>query len=72
MNRKLKRLIWNWILVTIKLSFATGLLKVLHERFEVEALAPLIWGLYAILFIATCLFGWRLYTGCYRDGDLLE
>jgi hypothetical protein len=72
MRRKLKRLIWNWILTTIQLSFAIGLLKALQERFEVESLAPLVWGLYSILFIATCLFGWRFYTGCYRDGDLLD
>ncbi len=72
MNRKLKRLIWNWILVTIQLSFTIGLLKALQEVFEVEALASLIWALYVILFIAMCLLGWRFYTGCYRDGDLLE
>lgn len=72
MSRKLKHLIWNWILVTIQLSFTIGLLKALQDRFEVESLALLVWGLYAILVIATCLFGWRFYTGCYRDGDLLE
>ena len=72
MSRKLKHLIWNWILVTIQLSFTIGLLKALQELFGVESLALLVWGLYIILFIATCLFGWRFYTGCYRDGDLLE
>ena len=72
MNRKLKRLIWNWILVTIQLSFTIGLLKALQELFGVESLTPLVWGLYAILVIAMFLFAWRFYTGCYRDGDLLE
>lgn len=72
MNRKLKRLIWDWILVTIQLSFTAGLLKALQEGYEVESLGLLVWGLYALLFIVTCLFGWRFYTGCYRDGDLLE
>ena len=72
MNRKLKCLIWNWILVTIQLSFTIGLLKVLQQRFEAESLTMLVRGLYVTLFIATCLFGWRFYTGCYRDGDLLE
>lgn len=71
MSRKLKRLIWNWILAIIRLSFAIGVLKALQERFEIELIAPLVWGLYAILFIATLLFGWRFYTGFYRD-DLLD
>jgi hypothetical protein len=72
MNRKLKRLIWNWILVTIQLSFTIGMLEALQEIFGVESLRLLIWALYAILVFAMCLFGWRFYTGCYRDGDLLD
>jgi len=72
MNRKLKRFILNWVVTTIQLSFVIGLLESLPKVMDAESLALMVWALYAVLFIATCLFGWRFYTGCYRDGDLLE
>ena len=72
MNKKFRRFIKNLILITFKLSFAICICEALENLFSTEVLVPVIWGLYAILFVAVCLFAWRFYTGVYRDGDFLE
>lgn len=72
MNKKFRRFIKNLFLTTFELSFAIYICETVQNLFGVEVLAPVIWGLYAILFVAICFFARRFYTGIYRDGDFLE
>lgn len=69
MNRKIKRFIANLILTLVPISFVIRICDALRSSFGGEALTIMLCGLYIILFVAICLFGWRFYTGFYRDGD---
>lgn len=72
MNKKFKRFIVNLALTIVQISFVIGICQALQNLFGGGTLTVLVWSLYFILVVTLTLFGWRFYTGVFRDRDFLD
>lgn len=70
MRHKLLTLFASFLRWYAPFFIGSVVLEVLHARFQLENYGKLKFGLAAYFVLVVLGFGWRLYDGLYRTGDL--